>query len=200
MIPASFATIISFVGAHKFATLLILFASMVLEGESFLIVSGVLVQIGALPLWEVFSVSLVGVLLGDILWYSLGVLIRRTKIAQRPIAVMESVVSHLLPQFREKPFLSLVLAKYIYGTNHATLILSGVIGMNFWLFAKAEFVASAIWIIVFVTVGYIFGEVALLVSHQVSVFLLIVLILILTVIGLQKGVAVYLENRRKPKN
>src|SRR3989344_8210167 len=105
------------------------------------------------------------------------------------IKKFESIVLKLLPQFKERPFISLILAKYIYGTNHATLILSGVIGMDLWLFAKAEAIATIIWVALFLTLGYLFGSAALLVTNKVSVFLLIVLILVLSFIALQKWIA-----------
>lgn len=199
MLSAKFPAIIAFVAAHKFATMAILFGSMILEGESFLIIGGVLVHLEALSLAEVFGIALIGVLIGDFLWYLLGVAIRRVKSAERFVAVAEKVVGRLLPKFKEKPFLSLILAKYVYGTNHATLILSGVIGLNLWLFAKAEIVATALWVIIFISLGYLFGTAALLVSHRVSVFLLIVLVLIVAFMAIQRAVVAYYENRSEIK-
>jgi|SRR3989344_532984 len=195
MITNNLAAIVSFVAAHKVATLFVLFGAMVIEGESFLIISGVLIQLGALPLWEVVLIALSGVLVGDLLWYGLGVFLRNSVWASRYIRIAESIVARLLPQFREKPFISLVLAKYIYGTNHATLILSGVIGMDFWLFAKAEVVATVIWVSIYLAVGYIFGTAALLISQRVSVFLLIVVALIIGLIALQRYLTDYFASR-----
>lgn len=199
MLPSSFTHIVAFVGAHKLATMLILFASMVVEGESFLIIGGVLIHLGALSLWEVGFISLIGVLVGDFFWYFLGTYLRKINWAERYIITAESVVHRLLPKFKERPFLSLVLAKYVYGTNHATLVLSGVIGMNIWLFTKAEVVATVIWVAVFITLGYLFGSAALLVSHRVSIFLLIVLVLILAFMAIQRFVVFYYESKNKIK-
>lgn len=199
MLPSSFAHVIAFVGAHKLATMLILFVSMVLEGESFLIIGGVLIHLGALSVWEVGTIALIGVLVGDFLWYFLGTYLRKIKWAERYIVTAENVVHRLLPKFKEKPFPSLILAKYIYGANHATLVLSGVVGLDLWLFTKAEVVATIIWIIVFVSLGYLFGSAALLVSHKLSVFLLIVLILILAFMAIQRGIVFYFESKNEAK-
>lgn len=193
------ANLVSFVAAHKLATMLIFFAAMVFEGESFLIVAGVLVHLGALSLWEVLAVAVVGVAVGDALLYFIGTCMRKIKRAERLISWLESLVSRLLPDFKEKPFVSLILAKYIYGTNHATLILSGVIGMDIWLFAKAEIVASLIWIAVFLAAGYFFGSVALLISHKVSVYLLVVVALIGIFIILQRSFSRYYGKKHQTK-
>lgn len=193
---SSITNVVAFVVAHKFAAMVILFGAMVIEGETFLIVAGVLVHLGALSFWEVITIAIFGVIVGDLMWYFIGFYMRKIKRAERIINSLESIVERLLPQFKEKPFVSLVLAKYVYGTNHATLILSGVIGMNLWLFAKAEFVASVIWILVFVTLGYIFGSAALLISNRLSIFLLVVLIFIASFIAIQRAIFRYYEKRR----
>lgn len=195
MIFSNFSNIVAFVGAHKAAALTLIFASMIFEGESFLIAAGVLIHIGALSAWEVISISLIGVLVGDFFWYFLGVYLRKVKRAEPIISKFESIVQKLLPFFKEKPFISLVLAKYIYGTNHATLILSGVIGMDLWLFAKAEAVATVVWVAIYLTLGYLFGSAALLVTSKVSIFLLIILILVVSLIALQKWISFYYEKK-----
>lgn len=199
MFSNNFAVIVAFVAAHKLATILILFGAMVIEGESFLIIAGVLVHLGALSIWEVLAVAFLGVLAGDFLWYFLGVYLRRVERAKPIIHSFERIVERLLPEFKEKPFLSLILAKYVYGTNHATLVLSGVIGLNIWIFAKAQLVASVLWVCVFVALGYVFGSAALLVSHRVSVFLLIVLVLIVAFMAIQRAIVFYYESKNEIK-
>ncbi|MFA5841830.1 MAG: DedA family protein [Candidatus Paceibacterota bacterium] len=191
--------IVTFVGAHKLATMLIFFAAMVFEGESFLIAAGVLVHLGALSIWEVLAVSILGVFVGDIFWYFIGTVLRKIKRAEPLVFWLAATVDRFLPDFKDKPFVSLILAKYIYGTNHATLIVSGVIGMNIWLFIKAEIVASVIWIAIFLTAGYFFGSVALLISHKVSIYLLVILIFIGIFIAAQRAVSYYYERKQKAK-
>mgnify|MGYP001561850305 CR=1 FL=1 len=195
MFSNNFVAIIAFVAAHKLATILILFGAMIIEGESFLIIAGVLVHLEALSIWEVLGVAILGALIGDFLWYFLGVYFRKVERAKPVIHAFEKIVGRLLPRFKEKPFLSLVLAKYIYGTNHATLILSGVIDVDIWLFTKAEIVATSLWVVIFVALGYLFGSAALLVSHRVSIFFLVVLVLIVTFMAIQRAVVFYYESQ-----
>ena len=178
MFSGEISTLVSLLESHALLAYGTLFALMVFEGDTALIVAGVLTQLGALSLTLVLLVSFIAVMLGDILWYFLGVFLRDRPFAAKYIRIIERMVGRLLPQFREKPLASLVLAKYIYGTNHATLVLSGVIGMNFKLFFKAELIASAIWVALLSFLGYFFGYIALEISNQVSIFSLIVLILV----------------------
>ncbi len=170
----SLEKIVSFVQVHEVLAYVILFLSMVFEGDTFLIISGVLSHLGALSFWFVLAISFIGAMIGDVLWYALGVVCRRFNFAERPIRGFEKILHKLLPQFRERPLLSLILAKYIYGTNHATLILSGVIGMPFRFFFKAQLIASGIWVLLLTLTGYAFGFIALTLTKNVSLFFLLV--------------------------
>ncbi|MEK7581994.1 MAG: DedA family protein [Patescibacteria group bacterium] len=191
-------SIISFFELHTIAAYLILFLMMVIEGETFLIIAGVLSHLGALKFYYVVTIALIGVLIGDVLWYSIGILLKRDglpKIFVQLIHTAERVVDKLLPHFKTKPITSLILAKFIYGTNHATLIMAGLMKMSFRLFMKAEIIASVIWVFTFSTLGYLFGYAAIQLSHKVSVFLLVILFLIIGFMSAQRYLSFYYENK-----
>ncbi|MDP3958230.1 MAG: VTT domain-containing protein [bacterium] len=192
--------LISFLEAHALAAYAVLFVAMVIEGETFLIVSAVLAHLGALSLPLVAAIALVGVLIGDVLWYFLGAALKREGLpvfVLRLLSMAETVVRRLFPRFEERPILSLSLAKFVYGTNHATLIFAGYIRMHFPLFMKAEVIASVIWVAVFAAAGYLFGYVAIELTNRLSVFLLIIVALIALLVSLQKALALYYEKKKK---
>lgn len=192
-------SIISFFSTHSIAAYSGLFFAMVIEGETFLIVAGVLSHIGALNYFYVLLVAFLGVMAGDILWYSLGLLLRNKKLPkfmETMIIVAEQVVDKLLPHFKTKPVISLILAKFIYGTNHASLILAGLMRMNFRLFIKAELLASVIWVPIFATLGYFLGYTAIQFSQRISIFFLLVLIFIVSFIAFQRLLSFYYENKK----
>src|SRR3990167_8946729 len=198
-----FSAIVSFFEVHIIAAYVGLFLMMVIEGETFLILAGVLSHLGALKFHYIASIAFIGVLIGDVLWYSIGMLLKREglpKIFTQLTNTAESIVDKLFPHFKTKPVTSLILAKFIYGTNHATLILAGLTKMNFRLFIKAEIIASIIWVSTFSTLGYIFGYAAIQLSHKVSIFLLIILIFIVAFISLQRFISFYYENKNKKSN
>ncbi|MEK7662198.1 MAG: VTT domain-containing protein [Patescibacteria group bacterium] len=193
------ASIISFFEAHTLAAYAVLFAMMIVEGETFLIISGVLSQLGALNLFYVIPIAFAGTMIGDALWYTLGVILKHKNVPpfiSQMIDVAERVVHKLLPHFAAKPFASLVLAKFIYGTNHATLVLSGMMRIGFMRFMKIEAVATTIWVLVFSTLGYILGYAAIKISERVSIFFLLVLIFIVSFMAAQRYVSFYYENKK----
>lgn len=190
---------ISFVEIHRYTGYLILFIAMVFEGEIFLILAGMLTQLKAFDLGDVLWVSVSGVLLGDVLWYYLGYHLQSKWYAGKIVVQAERSVMFFLPSFKEKPFRSIFLSKFIYGANHATLVMSGALKVPFYLFAKAEALASIVWVVVFLTAGHFFGIAAIWVTHKATRFALIVALFVVAFILLQKLLAFYYERREHQK-
>lgn len=190
---------ISFVEIHRYTGYFILFFAMVFEGEIFLIIAGMLAQLHAFDIGDVIWVSLSGVLIGDGLWYFIGSELKRKGFAKRIVDRAERSVVFFLPRFKEKPFRSIFLSKFIYGANHATLVMSGVFRVPFILFAKAELLASVVWVGVFLAAGHFFGLAAIWVTHKATRFALIVALFVVAFILLQKLIAFYYERREHQK-
>ncbi len=191
--------IIPFIEIHRYTGYFILFIAMVFEGEVFLIIAGMLAQLQAFDIGDVFWISLSGVLVGDGLWYYLGSELKNKGFAKNLVAKAERSVIYFLPRFREKPFKSIFLSKFIYGANHATLVMSGVFKVPFMLFAKAELLASVVWVAVFLTAGHFFGLAAIWVTHKATRFALIIGLFVVAFILLQKLIAFYYERREHQK-
>lgn len=197
MLEQSIYTFTLFVQDHRFLGYTILFFAMVVEGEVFLIVAGMLARLRALDFGDVLWISFSGVMLGDVLWYALGLLSARTKGLSFFTRLAEKSVLTFLPRFRDRPFSSIFLSKFIYGANHATLMLSGILRVKFPLFIKAELIASFVWVAIFSVVGFMFGHAALAVTHKASRFALITLFFVVGFILLQRWASKYYEQRER---
>ena len=64
--------IIPFVESHRYLGYAILYCAMVIEGEIFLIIAGMLASLKAFDFGDAFFIALAGVLTGDCCWYYLG--------------------------------------------------------------------------------------------------------------------------------
>lgn len=181
--------IIPFVEMHRQVGYLILFLIMVVEGEMFIILAGILAHLKVFDIGDVIWITFLGVLLGDLLWYQLGVFISGPGKFPDIVRFAEKTVLSFLPRFREKPFKSIFLSKFIYGANHTTLILSGVLKVKFRIFAEAEIIASVIWVLIFSAVGYFFGYAVLAVTHKVSHFILIAVIFMVGFVLIQRFIS-----------
>lgn len=184
-----------FVEDHRVWGYVILFLAMIVEGEVLLIVAGMLARLKALDLGDVLWISFAGVMIGDVLWYGLGILTARSAKLASLANYAEKSVHTFLPRFREKPFRSILLSKFIYGANHATLILSGIMRVKFPIFIRAEAYASFAWVAIYAVAGFMFGYAALAVTHKAVRFILITLVFVVGFILIQRWASKYYEQK-----
>ena len=199
MLEQSIDTFIPLVQDHRFLAYGALFVAMLIEGEMFLIIAGMLASLRALDFGDVLWVAFIGVLLGDAFWYGFGMFIIWTKKFAFISRWAEKSVCYFLPRFREKPFLSIFLSKFIYGVNHAVLVLSGVLRVSFPLFMKAEAVASFAWVAIYAVAGYMFGHAAVVFTRKASYLALLIVFFVVVFILLQKLITSYYERLEHQK-
>lgn len=176
---------------HRTWGYLLLFLGMVLEGEVFLIASAMLARIGAFDFAEVISIAFAGVMIGDVFWYWVGILLARFNGRFRVVHTAEKTVLLFLPSFHRKPFLSILLSKFIYGINHATLIFSGATRLKFSLFFQAELLSSTVWVAIYAIAGYLFGNAAVAVTRKASHFALLAVVFVVGFMLLERWLSNY---------
>lgn len=185
----------NFVLDHRYLGYTVLFLAMIIEGEVLLIVAGMLARLKSFDLGDVLWISFAGVIIGDVLWYALGILTSSSKRFSLLVQHAEKSVHAILPRFQQRPFQSIMLSKFIYGANHATLIMSGVMRVKFSTFIKAETIASFVWVAIYAVAGYMFGHAALAVTHKAIRFMLVAALFVVGFIFIQRWVGNYYERK-----
>ena len=192
---------IPFIEAHRYLGYLLLFLAMMFEGEFILIFAAILSHVGAFDFGDVFIIALIGVIIGNMAWYYVGIIASRNKFVARVILPRaERAIQYFLPHFRDKPFTSIFFSKFIYGVNHAVVFMSGVTRINFLLFVKAETLASIVWVSFHSMVGYLFGYAAIQITHKASRFVLITTLFVVVFILSEKFLVYLYERRKHQKN
>lgn len=199
MFEQSIDVFVQLVQDHRFWGYVILFIAMMFEGEVFLVVAGMLTALEAFDVGDVLWISLLGVVLGNILWYQLGLMLKNGGIAKRVIRWAEHAITFFLPQFRQKPFKSIFVSKFIYGANRATVIMSGVFRVPFKLFFQAEFFASILWVSLYLSVGHFFGYAAINITHNASRYVLLAAGFVVAFVLIQKLLARRYERHEHKK-
>lgn len=190
---------IHFVQDHRFWGYTILFFAMVFEGEVFLIVAGMLATIKAFDIGDTWWIAFIAVVLGNIMWYSIGAKLKDIGFAKRMIKSAEKAITFFLPRFREKPFKSIFFSKFIYGANRATVIMSGVFHVPFELFFRAEFLASILWVTLYESIGFFFGTVAIGATRNITRLALFATTFVIVFILIQKLIVSHYEQRERQK-
>lgn len=133
-----------------------LFVGTFLEGETVLIIAGLLAYSSYLDLSWVITVAFVGSYIGHLFWYGLGrwkgkELLLKIERFERNYFKVQSFVD-------KYGGLSILVAQFLYGTRMIAAVGFGVMAMRFRKYALLQFLVSILWAGVIGGLGYLFGE------------------------------------------
>lgn len=183
----------NFVAGNELLAYILIFLGLIIEGEVVVIFCGILAHLGGLSIITSFFVGILGIVSKSYLGYQLGAYLERKYPRNRFLRYIESKILYYLPHFKDRPFWSIFLSKFIYGINHFAIILSGYLKINFRTFFKAEFSSSIIWLIEFLTLGFYFSYAAVGFSHDIRKFSIIVILFIVAFLLFDKFIAFLYE-------
>jgi membrane protein DedA with SNARE-associated domain len=132
------------------------------------LVGGFAAEQGHLRLVPVVVVSAVAVFVESLLLYGVG----RWRAAWVRLRLRRSppVMRKLLTAMRWNPWRSTVISRFAFGARIALPMACGAARVPPWIFATGMAVASLAWAVVFVGLGWIFGQGAVLVVGEVRRF------------------------------
>lgn len=183
----------TFFYTHVLLSYCVLFFFIFLEGEIALIIGGIFVHLGILSLWVTILLTIIAAFLKMFAGYGFGAYLGRKYPNSKFFKYIERKILYFLPHFREKPFWSIVLSKFIYGVNNAALLFSGYVHADFKIYMKAEMLSSFIWLGAMLGLGLFFSSTALSISSSFHHFSLVLIGFILGFIVLHKIINMVIE-------
>ncbi len=183
----------AFFTSHILVSYLVLFFFVFIEGEIALIVGGIFVHLGILSLGITIPIVIAASGLKMIAGYRFGGYLGRKYPESGFLKYIERKVYYFLPRFREKPFWSIVLSKFIYGVNNATLIFCGYVKADLRTYLRAEALSSVVWLGSMFGLGLFFSSKALLISHNFRNFSILIFLFIVGFMVLHKIVSTVIE-------
>jgi len=175
-----------FLASHDLWAKMLLFFGVLIEGEIALIFAGVLLNLRALGIGETILIVSSAALLKTALGYSLGGFLVKRWPKSPFLKYVEKKILLLLPRFKERPFWSIFISKFIYGVNHVTMIFAGFMKANFRIYMKAEILSTIVWLLGFLAIGYFFSHTAIVISHDIKKFGILIILFITGFIFLQR--------------
>ena len=166
----------SLVQHHQAWAYLVIFLGLVFEGEVVVITAGVLSYLGALNFGESLFFILAGGITKTFACYYLGTLLHKKWSGSRYMNYVEKRALYFMPRFKEKPFWSIFISKFINGVNYIVTIFSGYTKVDFKTYLKAETLSTIIWAPLLLSLGYFFSQTALRVSRDIGRFSFIILL------------------------
>lgn len=146
--------------------LVVLAIGCLLEGETILVLAGLAAHQGMLPLSQVFIVAVVFGWLGDQIFFWLGrckgdaILLRFPSWAKQKPRLDRWIHKYHAPV--------VIMVRFMYGLRAAGPVLIGHSGLCPWKFAFFNAIGALIWAVLFISLGWVFGQAAQAVLTQIS--------------------------------
>jgi membrane protein DedA with SNARE-associated domain len=177
----------NFITSHAYLGYSIIVLGIIIEGETFAILSGIFSHLGFLNVYLSIISILLGGALKSIFGYLIGYYIQKNHSNKKLISNIEEKINNFLPKFENKKFLYIFLSRFLLlGMNSFILIFSGYKKINLKIFIKAEILSLILWTTLTVVVGYLFSYAALSFTKDLKNFIIIILILFIILFIIEK--------------
>ncbi|MCA9364500.1 MAG: DedA family protein [Candidatus Moranbacteria bacterium] len=148
----------------------IMFVLMYVEGPFTTLVAGFLVASGTFNIFVVFLLSVLGDVLGDIVFYFIGRYggMRFVKRWGKYIGMSEKTVHRAEQFFTRHGGKTIFLVKSTTGLCMMTFITAGIVKMKIEKFLFYTILGGLLWSGIMVTIGYFFGNLAKEISQSIA--------------------------------
>lgn len=137
---------------------LFLFVGTFLEGETIVIIAGVMASDGLLELKPLILAAFCGTFLSDQLFFYFGRWKGRAFVAARP--KWQVKVLRIQPTIEKYQNFIILGFRFVYGLRNVTPLVLGLSGVNPFRYLLLNFLGAVIWAISFGTGGYLLGHAA----------------------------------------
>lgn len=164
-----------------------------LPGDSLLFAAGAFAASGALDVWIVAGLLFVAAVLGDAVNYRIGRKVGANAADGRLLGlpIKKAYLEKTQRYYAKYGAKTIVLARFVPIVRTFAPFVAGVGAMPYATFARYNVIGAAIWVSLFVSAGYFFGNIPFIKENFEFVILAIIFISILP------AVIEYLRERRK---
>lgn len=132
------------------------FAGTFIEGETVLVLAGLLAQQHRLAFWGVIAAAFAGAYTGHVVWFWVGRRHARAMLMRAPrMQAALDRMSHLIARYGT---VAIFIGQYLYGLRMAGAIAFGASSMRTARFLLVQIVNCAVWALVIGGAGYLFGH------------------------------------------
>jgi membrane protein DedA with SNARE-associated domain len=132
---------------------------MIVEGPVVTIIAAMLASLGAFNIFAVFGFSVLGDLIGDVIFYSLGYKFGMGFVRGpgKYLGITENLVLRMEKYFARHGGKTIFVVKSTTGLCWATFTAAGIVKMDFKKFLEYSFYGGLIWSGLLVALGYFYG-------------------------------------------
>lgn len=153
---------------------LIIFGGTFFEGETTLVLGGLLAHRGHLDYWKVVALGTLASYIGHGVFYFLGKgasprILARFPNYRRKIEQAEDLI-------RRHETLSLFITQYIFGLRLASALAFGILDMKMVKFLFLQLLSCLFWALLFTSLGYVVGDSCRSLIQDIELAILVILV------------------------
>src|SRR3989344_1254349 len=190
---ANFDVLLDLVVSYQIIAYLVIFLGMILEGEIILILTGILLHLGAINFLPTIILVASGLFSKSFIAYNLGIFLQRKYPNSKFFRYIHQKVIYFFPHVEAKPFWSIFVSKFLVGLNNFVLIFAGYLRLAFKTYLKAEIFSNILWGSIVLSLGYFFSFAAFAITKEFKKFALIVVLFIIGFVILEKVITFIYE-------
>ncbi|MEK7087705.1 MAG: VTT domain-containing protein [Patescibacteria group bacterium] len=153
-------------------------------GETVIIPAAFLSGQGVFSLAEVFSITFLGTIIADALWFFAGPpLFRFAHRFEWIAARSEATLKRIDALYANQPFRALLVSKFVYGTRVLTVIYLSFRRISALRFLAANLLGTFVWLAAIVVIGWLAGKSIVNLIPFVSNATYALLIVLLLIVG-----------------
>ncbi|OHA21546.1 MAG: hypothetical protein A2849_03935 [Candidatus Taylorbacteria bacterium RIFCSPHIGHO2_01_FULL_51_15] len=174
-------TTLALLNAYEFPAL---FLGGFFFGETVIIPAAFLAGQGILSLTQVFSITYLGTVCADMLWFFIGPsLFRFAHRFEKIRTRSEKVLMSLDTLYAKRPFRVLLISKFVYGTRILTILYLSLEKLSVVRFLLVNLLSTFVWLVGVVAVGWLAGKsivnvIPVLSDAKYVLFIIVLLVLI----------------------
>jgi membrane protein DedA with SNARE-associated domain len=161
-----------------------IFIGSFLEGPTVMMLTGFFLRLGYFNFLIAYALLLLGDLVGDLMWYSIGYfgLHRTIRRFGKFFDVSDEVIEKIKIKFRKHEVKILFGSKLTtgFGFSVAIMMTAGMARVPLRKFAAIIFSGGLVWALALMTIGYFFGHVYLQIEKGFRVIFLFSIIIIIS--------------------
>lgn len=186
---------------HEELAYLIIIIGVIVEGEIVVILAGIFAHLGSLDLFTSFLATVAGGGVKSVLGYCFGYYLNTHHSHTSFLRNTEYRINYFLPSFKEKPFWSIFLSRFlILGLHWFSIVYSGYKKVSLRTYIKSEGLSLVLWAWFMLLLGFFFSYTALSISRDIRKFLGVILVCFIAFFLLEKLIAFMIELSGIQKN
>ncbi len=133
----------------------VVYLGAVLEGETVILIAGILCHRGTLPFEGTITVAALGAFTGDQIWFRIGRRHGRNALSRFPRLARHA--ERVQPWIAKRADWIALGSRFVYGTRSVSPLLLGTEGYSAWRFALFNGFSAVLWATLGVSIGYLLG-------------------------------------------